>query len=616
MSSFCFSIRSFRSAMSRSICSSSWTIRFLSSPRSASDRTVIIFSRRTGGDPPVWPFFSRSQRFRSRSTSASVSAWWRSSRRRALSLRSSSRFSRSRSRSWTRFITVRNSSSRRTMSDSRSLSWPKDFSRDSSSWRTASTRLRKEDSRALSSSCCMRRMFRYVFSMFTSPSSSFRMSSFSRSSSSTWRFNSSRSRTSRGFADLSRPLMRPLARSMSASICSRRRLRRPSIRSKGSESFHRDSSISPPPSREEASSPPSPADRSDPPSPRVFIFSRLSCRTRRRYSSSGEDASGERGADVPTLPGSGNFAEQFTHSVASAGLIELQMGQKTACMDPSKACPHRPHAVASREVSAPHSLQYAALLGVRARWAIDACSRTSGFPDRSLVRVVREDLREMLPARRGLVGLRDAQGRQPHDPDILRDFQEGLHLLLVEGEDPGGPQPLTRCRHGDVRKGDAQVQRIRVHVSPDHRDRLVEACTGDDDQRGVGHVLRVRAGARELPLRVLVRDDDELPRLQVVRRIREPRRVHHRMHFLFGDRIGLVLAHALHRLNGLEGLHVFPDRPIWSRDNKRFGPVIPARRTIHRGSRVAGRILSNWTSVRFHGERLSRFTRFAGLAGP
>src|SRR5713226_2075996 len=178
-----------------------------------------------------------------------------------------------------------------------------------------------------------------------------------------------------GFEDFSRPLMRPLARSISASICSRRRLRRSSIRSNGSASFHRESSISPPPSRDEAGPLSSPEARSDPPSPRVFLFSRLSCRTLRRYSSSGEAASGESGADVPTVPGSGNFAAQFTHSVALAGLIELQIGQKTAWMEPSKGCPHRPHAVASGVVSAAHSLQYAALLGVRARWAIDACSR-------------------------------------------------------------------------------------------------------------------------------------------------------------------------------------------------------------------------------------------------
>src|SRR5213078_4260873 len=172
-------------------------------------------------------------------------------------------------------------------------------------------------------------------------------------------------------------------------------------------------------------------------------------------------------------------------------------------MVPSNGWLQREHDAASSFVSAPHSLQYAALLGVRARWAIGTCYEDRGIPDGSFVPVVREDLREMFPARRGLVRLRDAQGRQPYDPDILRDFQEGFHLLLVEGEDPGGPQPLTRCRDGDV------------------RERLVEASTRDDHQGRVGHVLRVRAGARELPLRVLVRDDDELPRLEILRRVGE-----------------------------------------------------------------------------------------------
>src|SRR5947208_7329803 len=136
-------------------------------------------------------------------------------------------------------------------------------------------------------------------------------------------------------------------------------------------------------------------------------------------------------------------------------------------MVPSNGWLQREHDAASSFVSAPHSLQYAALLGVRARWAIGTCYEDRGIPDGSFVRVVREDLREMFPARRGFVRLRDAQGRQPYDPDILRDFQEGFHLLLVEGEDPGGPQPLTRCRDGDVRERAAQVQRVRVHVSAD-----------------------------------------------------------------------------------------------------------------------------------------------------
>ncbi len=48
---------------------------------------------------------------------------------------------------------------------------------------------------------------------------------------------------------------------------------------------------------------------------------------------------------------------QFTHSVELAGLIELQIGHRTASIDPSKAFPHRAHAAASGSVSAPHSLQ-------------------------------------------------------------------------------------------------------------------------------------------------------------------------------------------------------------------------------------------------------------------
>src|SRR5439155_681958 len=190
-----------------------------------------------------------------------------------------------------------------------------------------------------------------VFSMLARPSSSRRLSSFSRSNSSICLLSSSRSRISSGFTEASRPLIRPRARSMRESICSRRRFRRSSIRSKGSASFHSDSSISPsrpPDSRNEAGSVPS-------------------------------------------------------------GRSALEGGS-----------------------------------------AFRTFYEDRGIPDGSLVRVVREDLREMFPARRGLVRLRDAQGRQPYDPDILRDFQEGFHLLLVEGEDPGGPQPLTRCRDGDV----------------------------------------------------------------------------------------------------------------------------------------------------------------------
>src|SRR3989442_9021952 len=121
-------------------------------------------------------------------------------------------------------------------------------------------------------------------------------------------------------------------------------------------------------------------------------------------------------------------------------------------------------------------------------------------------------------------------------------------------------------------------------VSADHRDRLVEPGTGDDHHGRVGHVSPVRTGARELPLRVLVRDDDELPRLDVVRRYGEPRGVHDRLDFLLGDRIGLVLAHALHRLNGLKDLRLVPRRPIWRRANKRYGHEI-RRTTVLFGSR-------------------------------
>src|SRR2546427_8939298 len=63
------------------------------------------------------------------------------------------------------------------------------------------------------------------------------------------------------------------------------------------------------------------------------------------------------------------------------------------------------------------------------------------MPGRSVVRVVREDLRQMLPARRGLVGLRDAQRCQPYHVGVGRDVQEGFHLLLVEGEDQEVPNP-------------------------------------------------------------------------------------------------------------------------------------------------------------------------------
>src|SRR5205809_6639709 len=92
-------------------------------------------------------------------------------------------------------------------------------------------------------------------------------------------------------------------------------------------------------------------------------------------------------------------------------------------------------------VSAPHSLQYAALLGVRARWAIGTCYEDRGIPDGSFVRVVREDLREMFPARRGLVRLRDAQGRQPYDPDILRDFQKDFTFSSLKAKIQEVPNP-------------------------------------------------------------------------------------------------------------------------------------------------------------------------------
>src|SRR5437763_17179386 len=100
-------------------------------------------------------------------------------------------------------------------------------------------------------------------------------------------------------------------------------------------------------------------------------------------------------------------------------------------MVPSNGWLQREHDTASSFVSAPHSLQYAALLGVRARWAIRTFYEDRGIPDGSLVRVVREDLRGMFPARRELVRLRDAQGRQPYDPDVLVGFQERVHRRLL-----------------------------------------------------------------------------------------------------------------------------------------------------------------------------------------
>src|SRR5437667_12313847 len=100
-------------------------------------------------------------------------------------------------------------------------------------------------------------------------------------------------------------------------------------------------------------------------------------------------------------------------------------------MVPSNGWLQREHDAASSFVSAPHSLQYAALLGVRARWAIRTFYEDRGISDGSLVRVVREDLRQMFPALPGLVRLRYSQARQTHDPAILRHFQERYHLSLI-----------------------------------------------------------------------------------------------------------------------------------------------------------------------------------------
>ncbi len=71
--SFCCSTSLFRSSMSRSICSSSWTIRLFSSPISESERTVIVDSSFVAGLPPL-AFCSSSQRLRSRSTSPPLRA--------------------------------------------------------------------------------------------------------------------------------------------------------------------------------------------------------------------------------------------------------------------------------------------------------------------------------------------------------------------------------------------------------------------------------------------------------------------------------------------------------------------------------------------------------------
>ena len=88
---------------------------------------------------------------------------------------------------------------------------------------------------------------------------------------------------------------------------------------------------------------------------RALAFSRLRRRMFRRYSSSGEGSGGF--AFGSTVWISGNFAEHFLHSWTSAGFTELQMGQRTASMNPSNAAPQLPHFSASGSVLAPQSLQ-------------------------------------------------------------------------------------------------------------------------------------------------------------------------------------------------------------------------------------------------------------------
>src|SRR5439155_17714034 len=63
-------------------------------------------------------------------------------------------------------------------------------------------------------------------------------------------------------------------------------------------------------------------------------------------------------------------------------------------------------------------------------------------------------------------------------------------------------------------------------------------------------------------------------------------------------------------LDGLEGLHVFPDRPIWSGDNKRFGPVIPARRTVRDKCSAGGLVGRLRDGADFSSGRYRRFKAF------
>src|SRR5206468_13033334 len=106
-----------------------------------------------------------------------------------------------------------------------------------------------------------------------------------------------------------------------------------------------------------------------------------------------------------------------------------------------------------------------------------------------------------------------------------------------------------------------------------------------------------RTGARELPLPVLVRDDDEIPRLDVVRGYGEPGRVHAGLDFLLGDRIGLVLAHALHRLDGLKDLHLVPRRPSWRGDNKRYGHALRRTTVASLSERLDNRVSRGQTQA-------------------
>ena len=85
---------------------------------------------------------------------------------------------------------------------------------------------------------------------------------------------------------------------------------------------------------------------------RAFAFSRLSWRILRRYSCS---TLSPVTCAISAAPG--NFASHLPHVFESARFTALQIGQRSASMNPSNVALQSEQDSASEAVSAPHSLQ-------------------------------------------------------------------------------------------------------------------------------------------------------------------------------------------------------------------------------------------------------------------